>query len=156
MRLHICAVGRLRKGPERDLISDYITRFDRAGRALSLGPCLEHELDERKAVSMREQARGLKRVIPDGAVVVAMDERGDNLDSRGFARLLETTRDSGAGEMAFLIGGADGLEPELRDAAHRRLSFGVMVWPHMLVRVMLAEQIYRAATILSGSPYHRD
>lgn len=156
MRLHICAVGRLRKGPERDLISDYISRFDRGGRALSLGPCLEHEVDERKAVSMREQARGLERVIPEGAVTIAMDERGDTLDSRGFARLIAETRDAGAGDMAFVIGGADGLEPDLRDAARRRLSFGAMVWPHMLVRVMLAEQIYRAATILSGSPYHRD
>ncbi|MCC5956040.1 MAG: 23S rRNA (pseudouridine(1915)-N(3))-methyltransferase RlmH [Natronohydrobacter sp.] len=156
MRLHICAVGRLRKGPERDLISDYITRFDRTGRTLSLGPCLEHEVDERKAVSMREQARGLERVLPEGAVVVAMDERGDCLDSRGFAQYLATTRDSGASDMAFVIGGADGLDPSLRDSAHRRMSFGAMVWPHMLVRVMLAEQVYRAATILSGSPYHRD
>lgn len=155
MRLHICAVGRLRKGPERDLIRDYLTRFDRAGRALSLGPCLEHEVDERKAVSMRDQARGLERVIPDNAVVVAMDERGDALDSRGFARWIAQTRDAGAGDMAFVIGGADGLEPDFRDGAQRRLSFGAMVWPHMLVRVMLAEQLYRAASILAGSPYHR-
>ncbi len=156
MRLHICAVGRLRKGPERDLVTDYLTRFDRTGRALALGPCHEHEVDERKALTMRDQAVSLERVVPAGAAMVALDERGDMLDSRSFAQFIAATRDAGASDMAFVIGGADGLEPALRDAARKRISFGAMVWPHMLVRVMLAEQIYRAATILSGSPYHRD
>ena len=156
MRVHICAVGRLRKGPERDLVTDYLTRFDRTGRALALGPCLEHDVDERKAQTMQDQALALERVLPEGAITVALDERGDMLDSRSFAQFIAATRDAGASDMAFVIGGADGLEPALRDAARRRISFGAMVWPHMLVRVMLAEQIYRAATILSGSPYHRD
>jgi 23S rRNA (pseudouridine1915-N3)-methyltransferase len=156
MRLHICAIGRIRSGPERTLISDYLSRFDRTGRALSLGPCLEHEIDDRKAQSMVEQAKGLERALPSGAVVVAMDERGETPDSRGFARYLAEMRDSGVQDLAFVIGGADGLDPEFRNATQKRISFGPMVWPHMLVRVMLAEQLYRAATILSGGPYHRD
>ncbi|MCL1629403.1 23S rRNA (pseudouridine(1915)-N(3))-methyltransferase RlmH [Roseibaca sp. V10] len=156
MRLHICAVGRLRKGPERALIDDYRSRFDRTGRALSLGPCEEHEIDERKATSPSAQAPLLARAAPDGAHLVALDERGVSLTSPDFARLLAETRDRGTRDMAFLIGGADGLSPEMRAQADTLLSFSQMVWPHMLARVMLAEQIYRAATILSGSPYHRE
>lgn len=156
MRLHICAMGRLRKGPERTLIDDYRTRFDRIGRALSLGPCDEHEVDERKAVTPAAQAPLLARVIPDGAYLVALDERGAMRPSPEFARLMADTRDHGARDMAFLIGGADGLDPDLRARADTVLSLSPMVWPHMLARVMLAEQIYRAATILSGSPYHRE
>ena len=156
MRVHLCAVGRLRKGPERALISDYLGRFGRIGRQLALGPCLEHEVDERKASSMSAQAQALTRVVPDGATVIALDERGDGLNSRDLALYLARLRDAGQSDVAFVIGGADGLDPEFRATAQRRISLGTMVWPHMLVRVMLAEQLYRAATILSGSPYHRD
>ena len=156
MRLHICAIGRIRKGPERALIDDYILRFDRTGRALSLGPCLEHEVDDRKATSAREQGRLLERALPSSACVMALDERGEMMDSRHFARFLASQRDCGTSDLAFVIGGADGLDPPLRDRADKLLSFGPMVWPHMLARAMLCEQIYRAATILAGSPYHRD
>lgn len=156
MRLHLIAMGRLRGGPERGLIDDYLHRFDRTGRALSLGPCVEHELDDRKAASMAEQGRALLRAVPDGAKIVALDERGAMLSSRTFAQTLEQTRDGGASDLAFVIGGADGLDPSVRDRADKLLSFGPMVWPHMLARVMLAEQLYRAASILAGSPYHRD
>lgn len=155
MRLHICAMGRVRKGPERALIDDYLTRFNRTGRPLSLGPCEEHEVDERKATTPAAQAPMLARVIPDGAYLVALDERGAGLSSPDFAKLMADTRDQGARDMAFIIGGADGLDPDLRAQAATALSFSAMVWPHMLARVMLAEQIYRAATILSSSPYHR-
>ena len=156
MRAHICAVGRLRTGPERELITDYISRFDRIGRPLALGPCQQHEVDERKATSMQEQAQALTRVVPDGACVIALDERGDMLSSRGFAQYLATLRDTGTADAAFVIGGADGLDPAFCARAQRRISLGAMVWPHMLARVMLAEQLYRSATILAGSPYHRD
>lgn len=149
-------MGRLRKGPGRALVDDYLARFNRTGRALSLGPCEEHELDERKAATPAAQAQLLKRAIPEGAHVVALDERGAMLSSPEFARLLADTRDRGARGMAFVIGGADGLDAELRARADTVLSLSHMVWPHMLARVMLTEQIYRAATILSGSPYHRD
>ncbi|MDD7971919.1 23S rRNA (pseudouridine(1915)-N(3))-methyltransferase RlmH [Roseinatronobacter alkalisoli] len=156
MRLHICAIGRIRKGPERALIDDYLARFDRTGRALSLGPCLEHQLDDRKAVTASEQAKLLDRAIPDGAEIIALDERGQVMSSRDFAQHIATRRDAGIMDMAFVIGGADGLDPDLRARAHKLVSFGAMVWPHMLARVMLTEQLYRAATILAGSPYHRD
>lgn len=156
MRLHVCAVGRIRKGPERALIDDYLKRFERTGRALSLGPCIEVEIDERKAQGMSDQADMLERAFPTGAYIIALDERGDIYDSRAFAQMLAARRDSGSRDVAFVIGGADGLDPRLLEKADARLSLGAMVWPHMLARVMLSEQIYRAATILAGSPYHRD
>ena len=124
MRVHICAVGRLRAGPEKDLIDNYLNRFDRTGRALGLGPCV-------------------------------MDERGRVETSPDFANRLGGWRDQGRGDLCFVIGGADGIDKALRREADHALSFGKMVWPHMLVRVMLAEQLYRAASILSGGPYHR-
>ena len=155
MRLHICAVGRLRTGAERDLIDDYRTRFDRTGRALGLGPLSEHEVEDRKGGGMAAEAVLLERAVPAGAVVCVLDERGRAMTSPEFADLLARWRDGGRQDAAFVIGGADGIDPALRARADAALSFGAMVWPHALVRVMLAEQIYRAATILAGSPYHR-
>lgn len=156
MRVHICAVGRLRAGPELSLIDDYLTRFDKAGRPHGLGPARLTEVEDRKGGGAKGEAALLRRAVPSGALVCALDERGKMLSSRAFADRLSGWRDTGRGDLAFIIGGADGLEPELRDAADFRLSFGEMVWPHMLARVMLSEQLYRAATILAGSPYHRD
>lgn len=155
MRVHICAVGRLRTGPERALIDDYITRFDRTGRGLGLGPLALHEVEDRKGGGMEPEAALLERVIPKGAVIVALDERGTLMSSPDFSDRLAGWRDAGRGDVAFVIGGADGIAPGLRAQADFSLSFGKMVWPHMLARVMLSEQLYRAASILAGSPYHR-
>ncbi|GAW36437.1 ribosomal RNA large subunit methyltransferase H [Roseovarius sp. A-2] len=155
MRVHICAVGRLRTGPERALIDDYITRFDRTGRALGLGPLALHEVEDKKGGGMEAEAVLLERAIPRGAVTVALDERGTLMTSPDFSDRLAGWRDAGRGDVAFVIGGADGIAPGLRAQADVALSFGKMVWPHMLVRVMLSEQLYRAASILAGSPYHR-
>lgn len=155
MRVHICAVGRLRAGPERALIDDYLTRFDRTGRALGLGPAAVHEVEDKKGGGMDAEAALLERTVPSGALLVTLDERGRTMSSPDFAGLLARWRDAGRQEAAFLIGGADGLAPALRDKADQSISFGQMVWPHMLVRVMLAEQLYRAASILAGTPYHR-
>ena len=155
MRLHVCAVGRLRTGPERALVDDYSKRFGRMGRGVSLGPLSEHQIDERKATSPESEAAALERAIPSGARLIALDERGALLGSPEFAALLARWRDDGAQDTAFVIGGADGLAPDLRARADVTLSLGRMVWPHMLARVMLVEQIYRAAGILAGSPYHR-
>lgn len=155
MRVHIVAVGRLRKGPERELVDDYLTRFDRTGRALGLGPAQVIEVDDRKGGGMAGEARLLEKAIPAGALVCVMDERGREMTSPDFAQQLGTWRDTGRGDVAFVIGGADGLDPSLRAQADFALSFGQMVWPHMLVRVMLTEQLYRAASILAGAPYHR-
>ncbi len=155
MRLRICAVGRLRAGPERALADDYVTRFNRTGRALGLGPLEISEIDDRKGGGMAGEAALLQRAIPAGNTVCALDERGKTMSSPEFARILGRWRDQGSNGVTFLIGGADGLDPGLREGADARLSLGKMVWPHMLARVMLCEQLYRAATILAGSPYHR-
>ena len=155
MRVHICAVGRLRGGPEAELISDYTTRFDRTGRALGLGPLSLIEVDDRKGGGMRGEAELLRRALPKGALLCCLDERGKVETSPRFARRLGDWRDAGRSDVAFVIGGADGIDPDLRAQADHALSFGSMVWPHMLVRVMLSEQLYRAASILAGSPYHR-
>lgn len=155
MRVHIVAVGRLRAGPERDLIDDYLTRFDRTGRALALGPANVIEVEDKKNAGMGAEAVLLEKAIPNGALVCIMDERGKVMTSPSFADQLGSWRDQGRQDVAFVIGGADGLDPTFRAKADAALSFGKMVWPHMLVRVMLSEQLYRAASILSGSPYHR-
>jgi 23S rRNA (pseudouridine1915-N3)-methyltransferase len=155
MRVHLCAVGRLRAGPERDLIDDYVARFDRTGRALALGPFSEHEVEDRKGGGMEAEAELLARALPAGALLVTLDERGRVLSSPEFAEQLAKWRDGGRQDVAFVIGGADGIAPSLRARADYSISFGRMVWPHMLVRVMLAEQLYRAASILAGAPYHR-
>ncbi|WP_050927937.1 23S rRNA (pseudouridine(1915)-N(3))-methyltransferase RlmH [Aestuariivita boseongensis] len=155
MRIHLCAVGRLRAGPEKSLIDDYVTRFDRTGRALGLGPLRVVEVEDRKGGGKQAEADLLRAAVPRGAVICALDERGKAMSSPDFADLLARWRDDGRGDVAFVIGGADGLAPEFRAEADQLLSFGKMVWPHMLARVMLSEQLYRAASILAGSPYHR-
>lgn len=155
MRVHICAVGRLRSGPERALIDDYLTRFDRTGRNLALGPATVAEVEDRKGGGMASEAALLRRAVPSGALICALDERGKVMSSPDFAAKMAEWRDAGHSDIAFVIGGADGIDADLRRNADFNLSFGAMVWPHMLVRVMLAEQLYRAASILSGSPYHR-
>lgn len=156
MRLCICAVGRMRAiDAERPMFDDYLTRFNRTARPLGLGPLAEHEVEDRKGGGMAAEGDLLSRAVPAGALLVAMDERGTVLSSPEFAAQLAKWQGDGRQDLAFVIGGADGLAPTLRARADFSLSFGRMVWPHMLVRVMLAEQIYRAATILGGGPYHR-
>lgn len=153
--MHICAVGRLRAGPEKTLIDDYLNRFDKAGRNLSLGPARIIEVEDKKNTGMKAEADLLRKALPKGAVICTLDERGQILSSPEFSQKLSGWRDSGRQDLALIIGGADGIDPSLRAEADFSISFGKMVWPHMLVRLMLAEQVYRAATILSGSPYHR-
>lgn len=155
MRVHIIAVGRLRNGPERELINDYLQRFDRTGRNMGLGPVSLHEVEDKKGGGMEAEAILLERAIPKGAVICALDERGKITQSPVFADKIAGYRDTGCSDLAFIIGGADGIAPSLRSRADFKLSFGAMVWPHMLARVMLSEQLYRAASILAGAPYHR-
>ena len=155
MRVHIIAVGRLRNGPERELIDDYVQRFDRTGRNMGLGPVTLHEVEDKKGGGMEAEAILLDRAIPKGAMICALDERGKIMQSPVFANKIASYRDTGCSDLAFIIGGADGIAPSLRNRADFKLSFGAMVWPHMLARVMLSEQLYRAASILAGAPYHR-
>lgn len=155
MRLVVAAVGRLRRGPEQALVADYLDRFAKTGRALGLPPVTVVEVEDRRGGGMAAEAALLERAIPDGAAIVTMDERGRTLTSPQFTQYISDWRDQ-ARDICFIIGGADGIDPSLRSRADLSISLGAMVWPHMLVRVMLAEQIYRAATILAGSPYHRE
>ena len=154
MRVAILAVGRLKAGPEAELARERLRRFDAAGRPLALGPARVVEVEDRKRRGPDAEAEPLLAAAPDGPLI-ALDERGETLDSPGLAARLAAWRDGGAREAAFAIGGADGHGAALRARAGLLLSFGPMVWPHMLARAMLAEQLYRAASILAGSPYHR-
>ena len=154
MKITICAVGRLRKGPERELVEDYLSRFEKAGRGFGLGPALVIEVEDKRGLGQEAEAQLLDRAIPTGSVIVTLDERGALISSPDFADRMAGWRD-GARDVTFVIGGADGIAPGLRARADASISFGKMVWPHMLARVMLAEQIYRAGQILAGTPYHR-
>lgn len=153
-RVHLCVVGRLRAGPERNMIQDYVDRFDKTGRSMGLGPITITEVDA-KGAGQQVEHELLSRALPQGAVRCALDERGKVMSSPQFAEKLSRWRDQGNQNIVFIIGGADGLMPEMRANADAKLSFGAMVWPHMLARVMLCEQLYRAASILAGNPYHR-
>lgn len=155
MRIEIRAIGRIKAGPERTLIDTYLDRAGHHGRATGLGPFAERELDGRTLSNRTEETRALVSSLPSGPVI-ALDERGKAMDSRAFAGLIARERDGGARDMVFLIGGADGFDPAHLPSQLGKLSFGTMVWPHKLVRVMLAEQLYRAAALLAGAPYHRD
>jgi 23S rRNA (pseudouridine1915-N3)-methyltransferase len=155
LRVTIIAVGRLRAGPEADMVANYLARFDRTGRALGIGPARVLEVEDRRGGGSSAEADLLRAAVPRDARVIALDERGARPSSQEFAADLRREADEGIRDLAFLIGGADGLDPSLRSQAAACLSFGPMVWPHMLVRVMLSEQLYRAATILAGGPYHR-
>ncbi len=154
MKIAIVAVGRLPRGPETDLVKLYAERASAAGRALALGPVEVIEVEARKPGKAAE-ALVLKAHLADSHVI-ACDEHGRARPSRAFAGEIAELRDQGVRRLALLIGGADGLDPDLLAAAHGQLAFGPQTWPHALARAMLAEQVYRAGSILAGSPYHRD
>ena len=151
VRLTLIAVGRAKRGPEQELFNSYLKR---------LKPKLDLiEVEEKRPLAgselMAREAELIADKIPAGAYLIALDERGKPLSSRKFAAKLGELRDGGR-DVAFLIGGADGLDESLRRRADLILGFGPQTWPHMLVRAMLAEQVYRAQSILAGHPYHRD
>jgi 23S rRNA (pseudouridine1915-N3)-methyltransferase len=155
LRVTVAAVGRLKSGPEAALVADYLGRFDRAGRPLGLGPARVVEVEDRRGGGPDAEAALLRAALPKGALLAVLDERGAAPSSPEFAALLRGWADAGTRDLAFAIGGADGLAASFRDGADRVIGFGPMVWPHLLARVMLAEQLYRAASILAGTPYHR-
>jgi 23S rRNA (pseudouridine1915-N3)-methyltransferase len=159
MLITIAAVGKLKAGPERELFDRFVDRAGNAGRKLGL-TFTTREFSESRAASppirKDQEAAALLGVLMPSGLLVALDEGGKNLDSRAFAEQLRKWRDDGAGDLTLAIGGADGHGPALLAKATLRLAFGPMTWPHQLARLMLAEQLYRAVTILSGHPYHRD
>ena len=159
MRIVVAAVGRLKRGPEVELAERYRERAVKSGRGVGLRSLEIVEIAESRARDaqrrMLEESIALANVIPERAAVVLLDSKGEALDSNGFVKRLRGWNDSGR-DVAFVIGGPDGLAPTLSDEADVHLAFGALTWPHQLMRVMLLEQIYRAITILSGHPYHRE
>ncbi len=159
MQLILASVGKLKAGAERDLCEHYAKRIAGIGKSIGLGPLNELTLSESRKGSAAEraadEARSLLSRIPDSAAVLAFDENGKGLTSPAFARLLGDLRDAGTSSAALVLGGPDGHGPELRDKARHTLSLGAITLPHGLARVVVAEQLYRAATILAGHPYHR-
>lgn len=158
MRVTIAAVGRMKAGPEREMVARYLDRAIGGGKPLALTGFDVIELTESRAGSSAsrkaDEAKALRASLPDG-IVVALDERGKAIGSQAFATQIGRWRDDGRPAASFIIGGADGLDPAFVAAADLVLSFSPLTWPHQLVRIMLAEQLYRTTTILSGHPYHR-
>src|SRR5690349_7134075 len=156
MRILIAAVGRLRSGPEAELTADYVARAANAGRQLGFKSVDLTEVEAKPNGDQRAEAGALFRATPDDARKILLDERGAEWTSRQLAEKLARWRDDGLSCATFWIGGADGVSQSVKDNADEKLALGRQTWPHRLVRVMISEQIYRAVTILSGNPYHRD
>jgi 23S rRNA (pseudouridine1915-N3)-methyltransferase len=159
MRIVIAAVGRLKQGPERELAERFRKRAAATGRSVGLHDIDIIEIKESRADNaerrMLEESIAIANVIPDGAVTIILDERGENLSSASFAGHLQGWRAEDRPAVVFILGAADGIAAGLREKAKMAIAFGAATWPHQFVRIMLLEQIYRAVTILSGHPYHR-
>ena len=159
MRILVAAVGRIKQGPERELAGAYRKRAEAIGRTSGLREFEIVEIRESRAQDAErrrvEEAIAIANIIPEGAILVILDERGESLDSGRLAVLLREWRTEDRPAVCFVIGGADGLAPTLRERATIQLAFGAATWPHQLVRIMLLEQLYRVGTILAGHPYHR-
>ena len=159
MRLSVLAIGHARGSHEGALCDEYLDRAEKMGRKLGIAAISVEELTPSRARDVqtrtRDEAERLAARVPAGAHVILLDARGRGMTSEDFAEMLGALRDAGTKELAFVIGGADGLAPLPGIRAGRSLAFGPQTWPHLLVRAMLAEQVYRAITILSGHPYHR-
>jgi 23S rRNA (pseudouridine1915-N3)-methyltransferase len=159
MKITVHAVGRMKTGPERELADRYFERFAKSGPAVGLEFSGIVETPESRGQSAderrREEAQRLQAQLQSGAVLILLDERGKALSSQDLADRVGRLRDGGRKALIIAIGGADGHDKALREQADLVLSFGALTWPHQLVRVMLGEQLYRIATILSGHPYHR-
>ncbi len=154
MQIRILAIGRAGRSAEAELCADYLARALKSGRRFGVKACDIQEIDERKIDGRVAGSQALKDAL-GGEPYWLLDERGKAVNSPQFAETLAQYRDAGQARLNFVIGGAEGVIDEFRDDAHRLVSFGKIVWPHMLARVMLSEQIYRAISIWGNSPYHR-
>lgn len=159
MRVSVFAVGRMKAGPERELVERYFDRFSKAGPSLGLDFAGVSEVAESRAQTAElrkvEEAQRLDEALDNGAALILLDERGKGLTSEAFAERIGRMRDDGRRHMVIAIGGPDGHDASLRARADLVLSLGPMTWPHQIARILIAEQLYRAATILAGHPYHR-
>jgi 23S rRNA (pseudouridine1915-N3)-methyltransferase len=160
VRLSILSIGRLKAGPEQELCARYLDRLAKAGPAVGLEWASSVDLPESRAGSAaerkRDEARRLLAALPERATLIVLDERGRQLSTADLSGWIASRRDDGTRDLAVMIGGPDGLDDEVRTRADLALAFGRLTWPHQMVRVMLAEQLYRVATVLSGHPYHRE
>jgi 23S rRNA (pseudouridine1915-N3)-methyltransferase len=160
MRLLLVCVGRSKAGPERELAARYIERAAAAGRAIGFSGVELREIAESRAARpddrKRDEAKAIRGLLPPSIKVIALDENGKQLTSLGLAAELGRDRDAAVAGTAFVIGGPDGLESAFLASVSLTLGLGTLTWPHQLARIMAAEQIYRAMTILSGHPYHRE
>jgi len=160
MRLLLVCVGRLKAGPEREMSARYLERAAAAGRPLGFSAIDSREIEESRARRPEdrkiEEAKAIRGLTAAQAKIVLFDEHGSALSSKGFAGLFAALRDEGVPAVTLVIGGPDGLAPDLLAQSAYRVSLGAMTWPHQLLRIMAAEQIYRAMTILAGHPYHRE
>ncbi len=158
MKVTIAAVGRMKSGPERELLDRYLDRAGKQGRGLGITRVEVREVGESRAARAEdrkaEEAGELLAAVPPGAALVVLDETGGQMTSEAFARWVGARIDAGR-DLALLIGGADGHGPAVVERADLVLAFGALTWPHQMVRILMAEQIYRATTILAGHPYHR-
>ncbi|WP_262690664.1 23S rRNA (pseudouridine(1915)-N(3))-methyltransferase RlmH [Kordiimonas aestuarii] len=153
MQLSIIAIGRMQRGPEQQLVDEYLKRLPWKSSVVEI------EIKKQAANAEERKAREAERLlaaVPDGAALIVLDERGKALNSRAFAGKIDAWQATGYSNLAIIIGGADGLHENVYARADLKLAFGTLTWPHMLVRVLLAEQIYRAWSINAGHPYHRD
>ena len=155
MKISISAVGRLRNSPEKELVDGYLSRFSKLSKPFGLSLDSVIEIEDKKGGGPMCEAKLLMRSFQRNSKIIALDEKGAALSSKEFTKYLSGWAADGVRYCNLVIGGADGLDKSLLEKANLKVSFGKMVWPHMLARVMLAEQLYRAATILAGSPYHR-
>ena len=160
MRIRIGAIGKLKKGAEKQLVADYISRAKKMGRQLGISDVSEFELNEsqNQTVSGRkaDEAENLLSRLDAQSVIIALDEYGQNLSSRKFAKILSGLKDGGQGEAVLLIGGPDGHGDAVLKRARYKIALGAMTWPHRIARILVAEQLYRATTIMANHPYHRD
>ena len=156
MQISISAIGRLRNSPEKELIDDYLSRFSKLSKPFGLSLNSIVEIEDKKRGGPPSEAILLMKSFQKNSKIIAFDERGVALSSIEFTKNLSGWASDGVGYCHLVIGGADGLDKSLLDKADLEISLGKMVWPHMLARVMIAEQLYRSATILAGSPYHRE
>lgn len=154
MKISLIAVAKIKRGPERDLIDDYIGRAKKMGGALGIRDVSEIEVEAGQ--TQEQECERLKSKIPDGARVFLFDETGSDWTSIAFSKELEIRKDQGCPHMAFLIGGADGYTDEMKDTYSDKIRLGSLTWPHKLVRVLASEQIYRALSLMAGTPYHRE
>lgn len=159
MQISVFAVGRMKKGPEQELVSRYFDRFSKLAPSLGISFLNVHEIVESRLQNagqrMEEEGEKLIATLSDDSRLIVLDERGKSMSSVNFAKTLQDWRDAGSKHLTIALGGPDGHSERVRKRASLLLSFGLMTWPHQIARILLSEQLYRAATILSGHPYHR-